>query len=249
MTAVVSILKHKLAQFILILLFAFLVFQFGIPILSQVMTGVAAPIPAHMLWAIFMPIIVFVMLVFVSASEASWNEFKAPLLTLVIENEKRSVIILRLLILIVVPIRAGGWTFLRVQPGVSAPPELRSIHPADPGHITVQGEQFTLQGLNSPIRGEHDKSVSAADLEAGRAVYIQNCVFCHGDALDGNGLFADGLRPRPANFRDPGAIAQLSESYVFWRVAKGGPGSLIFTMKLGISLRKGGLNETFYSNW
>src|SRR2546425_12169100 len=30
--------------------------------------------------------------------------------------------------------------------------------------------------------------------------------------------------PIPANFQDNGTIAQLTESFVFWRVAKGGPG-------------------------
>lgn len=30
--------------------------------------------------------------------------------------------------------------------------------------------------------------------------------------------------PEPANFQDVGTIAQLQETYVFWRVAKGGPG-------------------------
>jgi len=47
---------------------------------------------------------------------------------------------------------------------------------------------------------------------------------CHGDHLDGLGHFASGLNPLPANFQDNGTIAQLTESFVFWRVAKGGPG-------------------------
>ncbi|HKZ75863.1 MAG TPA: c-type cytochrome, partial [Actinomycetota bacterium] len=42
--------------------------------------------------------------------------------------------------------------------------------------------------------------------------------------LDGGGHFAHGFNPAPANFVDPGTIAQLSEGYLFWRIAKGGPG-------------------------
>ena len=45
-----------------------------------------------------------------------------------------------------------------------------------------------------------------------------------GDALNGNGHYAKGFNPPPANFQDPGTIAQLSESFLFWRIAKGGPG-------------------------
>jgi mono/diheme cytochrome c family protein len=225
MTAIISTLKlkHKLTQFILALVLAWLFFQFGIPALSQAMTGTRAPVPAHLLWTIYMPVVTLVMLLFVSANEQAWQEFKAPLNTLLLERDQRRVVVIRRVILVALPLLAGVITYFQVRPGVESPAELRSIHPADPGTITVGGEQFVLQGLRSPVRSA-DGSVSAADLEAGHEIYITHCVFCHGDALDGNGMFADGLRPRPANFTDPGTIAQLSESYVFWRVAKGGPG-------------------------
>ena len=52
----------------------------------------------------------------------------------------------------------------------------------------------------------------------------ENCFFCHGDALQGKGHFAQGFNPAPADFQASGTIAQLSESYLFWRIAKGGPG-------------------------
>ena len=61
-------------------------------------------------------------------------------------------------------------------------------------------------------------------LAAGAAVYIRNCVYCHGDLLDGQGHFAHGFNPQPADFVGPNTIAQLSEGFVFWRIAKGGPG-------------------------
>jgi mono/diheme cytochrome c family protein len=218
-----SALQHKLTQYILLLVLAFLTFQFGIPLLSAAITGRAAPVPAHLMWTIYMPTVALVLLLFVSANEAAWDEFKAPLYTLITERKRRSVIILRAIILIALPVLGGLLAYSWVRQDVSPPAELRSIHPADPGTITVRGEQFVLQGLRNPLRAE-DGSVSQADLEAGRDIYITHCVFCHGDALNGDGMFADGLRPRPADFTDTGTIAQLSESYVFWRVAKGGPG-------------------------
>jgi mono/diheme cytochrome c family protein len=55
-------------------------------------------------------------------------------------------------------------------------------------------------------------------------LYVQNCVPCHGDRLDGEGPAAHALNPVPADFTDNGTISQLTESYVFWRIAKGGPG-------------------------
>ena len=218
-----TIFKHKLTQFILILFVAYLLFQFGIPLLSLALRGSAAPVPAHLLWTIYMPAVAFVLLLFVSADEAGWNEFKTPLINLIVNRQSLGVILLRFVILITLPILAGIITFFQILTDVSAPAELRSVHPADPGTITIQGEQFVLQGLRNPFRHE-DGSVDPADIAAGRDIYIENCMYCHGDALDGQGMFADGLSPRPANFTDSGTIVQLSESYVFWRVAKGGPG-------------------------
>lgn len=42
--------------------------------------------------------------------------------------------------------------------------------------------------------------------------------------MDGEGHYAHGFNPLPLSFTDPGTIAQLTESFVFWRIAKGGPG-------------------------
>ena len=58
----------------------------------------------------------------------------------------------------------------------------------------------------------------------GRETYYKNCHFCHGDAMAGDGMYAHGLNPIPTNFTDAGNIPQLQESFLFWRIAKGGPG-------------------------
>ena len=42
--------------------------------------------------------------------------------------------------------------------------------------------------------------------------------------MAGDGMYAHGLNPIPTNFTDPGTIPQLQESFLFWRIAKGGPG-------------------------
>jgi mono/diheme cytochrome c family protein len=225
MATVISRLKlsHKLAQFILVLVVAFLFFRFGIPALSLALTGAPAPVPAHLLWAIYMPIVTLVMLLYVSANEAAWREFRAPLVTLVVERERREVVLLRMVALIVLPLLIGLGAYFQVQPGVSPPAELRSIHPAPPDSITVDGEIIDLRTAGNPFRDTAGNPDPAA-LAAGKAIYGQRCVFCHGDALDGDGIFADALKPRPADFTDPGTIAQLQESYLFWRIAKGGPG-------------------------
>src|SRR3989442_9396580 len=76
--------------------------------------------------------------------------------------------------------------------------------------------------LVSPDR--KDQASFKKHVAAGAEIYIRNCVYCHGDNLDGKGHFAYGFNPPPANFQDPGTIAMLQEAYLFWRIAKGGPG-------------------------
>jgi mono/diheme cytochrome c family protein len=66
--------------------------------------------------------------------------------------------------------------------------------------------------------------VNEENLAAGRRIYFRNCMYCHGDYLDGKGHFAETVNPLPANFRDSGTISQLQETYVYWRIATGGPG-------------------------
>lgn len=225
MTAINSRLKlnHKLTQFVIVLVLAYLFFRFGIPVLSEALTGVAAPVPSHLLWTIYMPTVALVILLYVSADEAAWAEFKAPLQALLLERERRGLVLLRWAILVALPLLAGWLAYLQVRPSVTPPAELRSIHPAPPDAITVAGETTDLRTAVNPFRDEHGNADPEA-VAAGEAVYGRHCVYCHGDALDSDGIFAGAFRPRPADFTDPGTIAQLQESYLFWRIAKGGPG-------------------------
>lgn len=116
-------------------------------------------------------------------------------------------------VLLFIPLWVGGGVYARVIPSDQPPLEQRVVHPAPPPEIT---------GFYNPLREE--KENYERNVKDGAAVFYSNCVFCHGDKLDGKGHFAHGFNPLPANFVDSGTIAQLQESYVFWRVSKGGPG-------------------------
>jgi mono/diheme cytochrome c family protein len=87
-------------------------------------------------------------------------------------------------------------------------------------------KRFNLLTLENPYRKlEKEDPEKFAELVAeGAEVYIRNCQYCHGDKLDGAGPYAAGLNPMPMDFQDIGTIAQLQESFVFWRIATGGPG-------------------------
>src|SRR4030066_1913505 len=113
-----------------------------------------------------------------------------------------------------------------MMPSCEAPMELRPIHPAPPTKFKAYGKSFNLATLEKPYRKfqKEDPAKFAELVKEGGNVYIQNCQYCHGDKLDGNGPYASGLNPTPLNFQDVGTIAQLQESFLFWRIATGGPG-------------------------
>ena len=120
-----------------------------------------------------------------------------------------------------------GWlSYVFVKPNSAAPLELRTIHPAPPSSLKVYGKTVDLLTLQNPIREQYSKDSEefAAAVGEGKELYYKNCYYCHGDKLEGQGHFAGVFNPRPINFQDVGTIAQLQESFLFWRITKGGPG-------------------------
>lgn len=204
---------HPFWQAVAIVVLAFIFIEYVIPILPG-----SAIVPKSVVLQYMLTVFVGVLL-YVSDSEDRWTRFKQPIQAALVEPRLRLV---RIGGIAVITLLIGWITFGQVRTSVAAPPNLRSIHPAPPGEITFRGKTITLTGLNNPLR-EHAESL-AAYLAEGKEVYYQNCLPCHGDHLDGLGHYADGFNPLPANFQDNGTIAQLTESFVFWRVAKGGPG-------------------------
>jgi mono/diheme cytochrome c family protein len=204
--------RHPFWQAVAILVLAYVVIRFVVPLLPG-----SAPVPRSVVFQYMATVLVGV-LIWVSDSEARWALFRQPIQAALVERRLRPV---RGALLAAAPLLAGWLTFGQVREAVEAPPSLRSIHPAPPTQITFRGRPMTLTGLENPLRREGELAEHATE---GRRVYYQNCLPCHGDHLDGRGHFATGLNPLPADFQDNGTIAQLTESFVFWRVAKGGPG-------------------------
>ncbi len=212
-----SVLGHPFWQAIGLVILAYLVFTLGIAYLPPLFGFRSAPAPASVVLQYMLTAIVGI-LIYVSDDETRWRRFKEPITALLVAPERR---VLRGAFLTAVPVLIGWFAFQQVRPRVDAPIQLRSIHPAPPGQITFRGAQMELTGLENPLRhrGSMDEHVAA-----GRTIYNRNCMPCHGDLLDGNGHFGHGFSPTPLSFTDPGTIAQLTESFVFWRIAKGGPG-------------------------
>ena len=210
-------LGHPFWQATLVVVGSFILIRWGIPYLPGLIGVASAPVPASVLLEYTLIAIVGT-LVWVSGNEERWVTFKEPIQAVMVEPERK---VVRTAFMILVPLIVAFVTFDNVRPTIAAPASLRSIHPAPPTQITFQGQTMVLEGLENPMR---EPGREEAAFARGKEIYYQNCMACHGDYLNAGGHFAQGFNPTPLALRGNGTIAQLTESFVFWRIAKGGPG-------------------------
>lgn len=180
------------------------------------------PIPSSLLLRYMIFSIIGILLV-ATFNDKSAKAMAEPIIN-VMGNPRYTVV--KYVSLVVVMAVASMVTYNQVKPDLSSPIELRTVHPAPPSSLRVYGKTYNLLTLENPLRAQTPKGSESftALVEEGGELYYKNCIFCHGDLLDGQGHFAYGVDPRPANFQDVGTIAQLQESYLFWRITTGGPG-------------------------
>lgn len=183
--------------------------------------GFTTPVPQSVV-GIYMFIVTLGVLAFLSADNERLRAVKEPLVAFLVE--KRYLPFLALVVL-AIPAAVAASIYLDMTAPATAPGFGRTVHPAPPAEITVHDTTWNLITANNPLRPleTSDPAAFATHLASGREVYYENCFYCHGDLMAGDGLFAHGLVPIPTNFGD-GTIAGLSESYLFWRIAKGAPG-------------------------
>jgi Cytochrome C oxidase, cbb3-type, subunit III len=184
--------------------------------------GFTAPIPTSVI-SIYMGIVSLAILAFMSSSQERREEVSRPLVRLM--TEKRYAPLLGLTV-VAIPALAAANVYVQMNVPIEPPFFPRTVHPASPPEITVREKRISIDAGDNPFR--HLETSNPEEfrkhLENGRRVYYQNCVFCHGDNMGGNGMFVHGLDPIPTNFADGDTIANLRETFLFWRAAKGGPG-------------------------
>ncbi|HLC18295.1 MAG TPA: cytochrome c [Thermodesulfobacteriota bacterium] len=180
------------------------------------------PVPESLL-ILYIFFAVVVILLVMTATEEGTRELAAPLSALVIDPSKKT---LRNIVFVALPLIAAIVTYRSVKAGLEAPVELRSVHPAPPAVIRAYGRTFNLQGLENPFRALETEDPGRFEelVREGGIIYFEECFYCHGAKLDGRGHFSRGLNPPPLPFKGTDTIAQLRESYLFWRIVKGGEG-------------------------
>jgi mono/diheme cytochrome c family protein len=170
-----------------------------------------------------MAIVTLALLAYLSADSEELDTAKRALVRFMVE---RKYLVPLLIAVVALPLLVA----LKVYTDMTKPPQPpisgRTIHPPPPPSIMFKGRNIDLATGDNPYRAleASDPPAFAAHVANGRRIYFENCFYCHGDNMQGRGMFAHGFDPIPANFADPTTIAMLQETYLFWRVAKGAPG-------------------------
>ena len=184
---------------------------------------ISKPIPNSVI-GMYMALVLVAILVHVSVEDSRFREFLRPINETLVDDRYR---VRRLVLVIVIPLLFTGFTYTNLAQKTPPPGDPRDAHPTPPLELKYKDEVIeTMQKAQNPYRHYEidDPETFKSHVENGRRVYYDNCFYCHGDHLDGQGHFAHGLQPLPANFQDPGIIPNFQESFFFWRISKGGPG-------------------------
>ena len=207
-------------QALIVIVGAWAIFRFAVP-----------PFMPRSLMIAYMFITIIVVMLYFSSDERLWDEFKQPINSTMFDDNRW---LLRWAMLIIISLVPGYTVYEMIKPSIEKPLELRQIHPSPPASIKVYDKNFDLAKLENPVRmqvleqleGNADNAWNTyrEAVKAGSLVYYTNCFYCHGDKLSGKGHFAKALDPLPTDFSDVGTIAQLQESFLFWRITTGGPG-------------------------
>lgn len=168
------------------------------------------PLPSSLV-SLYMGLTVVTIWMYLSLYDDKMEELMTPIKTFLRgwRNENVGITVVRIVILVAVPLFVGASVYARLTPSDQPPIEQRVIHPAPPTEFV---------GLSNPIPHTPE------NVTAGKGLFIAYCSPCHGIKLDGKGPQYKGFNPPPADFDDPGTISQLQESYLFWRISKGGVG-------------------------
>ena len=202
---------------LLVIILGIIYFLFNAPGLF-----IKQPIPASLIH-VYMFFATAMTLLWMTSTEEGMQGLVGPIKRMIQDPGKKS---LRNIVFVLVPLVAGGITYSLLRPTYEAPVELRSIHPAPPSSLKAFGKTYNLLTLVNPYRKleKEDPKKFAEFVKEGGQTYFKNCFYCHSDKLNGRGHFAHALNPLPADFTDIGTIAQLQESFLFWRISTGGPG-------------------------
>lgn len=184
--------------------------------------GFTAPIPSSVV-SMYMGIVSIAILAYVSSSQERRDAVSGPLVRFMTDRHYTALLAATV---VAIPALAAANVYVQMNAPLEPPFFPRTVHPASPSEITIHDKTIDIDAGENPFLAleEANPAEFRQHVENGRRVYYRNCVFCHGDDLSGNGMFVHGLDPIPTNFADGATIAGLRDTFLLWRISKGGPG-------------------------
>ena len=117
------------------------------------------------------------------------------------------------------------WQVIRYVQQIFARPTMRDPNEGDPSGAYAN--------LTNP------EPLTVEVLEAGKHIFIRECMVCHGDSGRGEGPYREGLQPSPPDFSDGNYGTLQNPSYTdsdyYWRISEGLPWSSMPAWKLQYS--------------
>jgi mono/diheme cytochrome c family protein len=113
------------------------------------------------------------------------------------------------------------------MPSPNAPRKSRALHFVALFLILVAGSVALIYGVSNWAAAERAKKLpnpaplTEANIQAGKVIYNNHCVQCHGDRGDGNGQKSPQLSVEPGNFTDARKMSVLTDGQLYWQITKG----------------------------
>jgi len=110
------------------------------------------------------------------------------------------------------------WKVIRYVQQIFARPIMRDPDEGDPSG--------SYANLTNPL------TIDPQVIDEGKAIYIRECLVCHGVAGHGDGPYIDQLQPPPPDFSDGSYPPSYGDADFFWRISEGLPWSAMPPWKL-----------------
>jgi len=101
--------------------------------------------------------------------------------------------------------------------------------------LSACGSNSSSNSTLTPIEtvpAEYAGKTNPLDVNAateGAEVFRSNCISCHGERGEGDGVASQSLDPKPANLIDVSKSAD--DDYLYWRISAGKPGTSMVAWK------------------
>ncbi len=94
--------------------------------------------------------------------------------------------------------------------------DLEEAEDNDPDEHNTAEVPEEYEDLTNPLAGDSEA------ISSGSKLFIANCAMCHGESGEGDGPASAGMDPKPAALSDGELLSDLSDAYLYWRIAEGG---------------------------